>query len=71
MTKIDMADTRLKAAELADRAADTLRPPKPKHRGRMATLILAVLGGVGYAATRFRSGIKKEEAVADHQFESE
>ena len=43
MTKIDMADTRQKAAALADRAADALRPPKPKRQGRIAALILAML----------------------------
>jgi hypothetical protein len=53
------------------RAADSLEPPKAKHRGRMAALILGLVAGAGYLARRFKSSLAKEEAVADHGFDSE
>jgi len=49
--------------------------PKPRHRGRAVAIVGLLLGAVGagaaVAGSRFTKSFELEEAVADHQFESE
>ena len=66
MTKVDVA---------APAAPPTVVSPKPKHRGRTVAMVGLLLGAVGAGAavvgSRFTRSFDREEAIADHQFESE